>query len=143
MNYNIDLADLVRKALISCGCNENLLQNFDAHSTIQLEFDEKPSIFISRDDEDEIWVWSSLMSLSAKPVRDNLLESLKNSTRMDEALNKELDFSATKKLELDNDEDAIHLKVKVDPDYLYDPKKFSTVLTGFFDEIETYSQMLR
>ncbi|WP_174889247.1 type III secretion chaperone [Candidatus Williamhamiltonella defendens] len=141
MNNNIDLADLVRKALISCGCNENLLQNFDAHSTIQLEFDEKTSIFISRDDEDEIWVWSSLMPLLTEPERETLLE--RSASLIKEKLEAECDFSATKKLELDNDEDAIHLKVKVDPDYLHDHEKFSNVLTGFFEEIETYSEMLR
>src|SRR5476651_758771 len=64
----VDIAALVREALLESGCNPNLLDNFDSHSTIALDFNDLPSIYISLQDED-VWLWSRLTEHN-----DSLLE---------------------------------------------------------------------
>ncbi|CAK8743598.1 hypothetical protein SODG_006734 [Sodalis praecaptivus] len=64
----VDIAALVREALLDSGCDPSLLGNFDSHSTIALDFNDMPSIYISSSDDD-IWLWSRIAE-----YQDTILE---------------------------------------------------------------------
>ncbi|VTR36739.1 Invasion protein invB [Serratia fonticola] len=56
---NVDIDVLVREALLEKGCDESMLSNFDGHTTIALEFTQRPSLLISTLD-DNVWIWSRI-----------------------------------------------------------------------------------
>ncbi|MFT4463805.1 MAG: SPI-1 type III secretion system chaperone SpaK [Sodalis sp. (in: enterobacteria)] len=64
----VDIAALVREALLDSGCDPSLLGNFNSHSTIALDFNDMPSIYISSSDDD-IWLWSRIAE-----YQDTILE---------------------------------------------------------------------
>ncbi|WP_338806801.1 Invasion protein B family [Pseudomonas chlororaphis] len=57
--HNIDIASLLREALIHAGCSDQQIGSFDGHSTIELEMANLPSINIGVVDEG-LWFWSTV-----------------------------------------------------------------------------------
>ncbi|AVZ82709.1 hypothetical protein DBV23_10925 [Edwardsiella ictaluri] len=58
-NIHQDLSSLVRAALSGLGVRNNLLNDFNSHSTISIDLDEGDSISISLV-EDRLYIWSLL-----------------------------------------------------------------------------------
>lgn len=56
---HFDLHELVRESLRSNGCDESLLNDFDGHSTISLDFRDAPSILIA-EYEGSVIIWSRI-----------------------------------------------------------------------------------
>ncbi|HGJ5855427.1 SPI-1 type III secretion system chaperone SpaK [Arsenophonus nasoniae] len=131
---HIDIALLVRDALVHSGCDKNLISDFDGHSTITLEFSNSLDINISIDD-DYVWLWSPLCE-----EESNVIYQL--SEKILKKLMEECQFTVTKQLQLISRNRYINLAGVVSPAYLADGAGFSAALEEFFHLINNYSEML-
>lgn len=61
--HNIDIAPLLREALLISGCSDEQIGSFDGHSTIELEMANLPAINIGLIDSG-LWFWSGLIEIS-------------------------------------------------------------------------------
>lgn len=132
---NIDIAALLRGALRESGCDESLLNNFDGHSTIELECADMPSILISKNNSD-IWLWSKIYEENSLVVQQKAADLLS-------LLMEECAFSTTEQLQLTMFEGHLVLKGIVKPDYLHDSKYFATALETFFERLNQFLDVLR
>ncbi|WP_130833471.1 type III secretion system chaperone SpaK [[Erwinia] mediterraneensis] len=132
---DIDIAALLRGALRESGCDEALLNNFDGHSTIELECADMPSILISKNNSD-VWLW-------AKIYEDNSLVVQQKSADLLPLLMEECAFSITEQLQLTLFEGHLVLKGLVKPDYLRDSKDFAIALETFFERLNQFLDVLR
>jgi hypothetical protein len=57
---HIDIATLLRDALQLSGCTDEQVGTFDGHSTIELELESMPNIYMGVID-DGLWFWSQLV----------------------------------------------------------------------------------
>ena len=62
--HDLNIADLLREALVLSGCNDQQIGQFDGHSTIELELRDLPSLNIVVEDG-EVWCWSNLGPLNS------------------------------------------------------------------------------
>lgn len=53
----VDIADLLREALLHSGCTDSQLGHFDSHSTIELQMKDLPNINVGSVDGD-VWIWA-------------------------------------------------------------------------------------
>lgn len=127
---HVDIAELVREALLESGCDPNLLSNFDSHSTIALDFNDLPSIYISSHDED-IWLWSRLAEYS-----DNILEQRAHAL-LDELMSG-ADFIRGEQFHLSRNEGYLELKALLKPMCLNSGQNFAVALSGFFERLERF-----
>ncbi|WMI97562.1 Invasion protein B family [Pseudomonas chlororaphis subsp. aurantiaca] len=58
--HTLDIASLLRDALVLSGCTSEQVGSFDGHSTIELELTNLPAINIGVVD-DGLWFWSNLI----------------------------------------------------------------------------------
>lgn len=56
----VDIADLLREALLHSGCTDRQLGHFDSHSTIELQMNDLPTINVGEVDA-EVWVWATIL----------------------------------------------------------------------------------
>jgi hypothetical protein len=56
---DIDIADLLRRALLNKGCSSEQVGRFDGHSNIELELTNLPSLNVEQV-EGDVWFWSSV-----------------------------------------------------------------------------------
>lgn len=127
---NIDVACLLRDALTESGCDSQKLDNFDNHSTIVLEFDGHPDIFVTQLDDD-IWLWTRL-------VEDNGLTLSQFSSPLLEKLMQGCQFAASGQLHLATNEGFIELKGLVHRRYLQSATQFAAALDEFFSLSEDF-----
>lgn len=130
----IDIAKLVRESLRAGGCDESLLNNFDSHSTIALEFDGSPGILVSVVDN-LVVIWSQICDFSfhvIMQVADKLLELLLEPAG----------YSITGQLQIANEENATVLKCVVDERYLNE-SMFGEVLENFYLSLLKFCVVLR
>jgi len=133
--HNIDIAALLREALRESGCDESLLNNFDGHSTIELECTDMPSVLLSNNDGD-IWLWAKLCEESTSLIAQKGGELLA-------LLMEPCAFSTTDQLQLMALEGVIMLKGLVKPEHLYDGAAFAAALEEFFEQLNKFIEVLR
>lgn len=133
--HDIDIANLLSEALRKSGCNESLLNNFDGHSTIEMECIDRPSILLSKDD-DNVWIWSRLQE------ENNLLIEQKSAVLLP-LLMKPCFFSTTDQLQLMVLDGFIILKAIVKNEYLFDSSAFARALEEFFERLTAFIEALR
>ena len=132
---NIDIVSLVRLALVESGCDESLLGDFDAHSTISLDFENSPSLLISMVD-DNVWIWSKICEAHETILRNNasaILEKIMGGCQ----------FSITEQLQLTENEGYLELRGLVHPGYLESSQRFADALDEFFSHQEDFLRLIR
>lgn len=132
---NIDIVSLVREALVESGCDESLLDDFDAHSTISLDFEKSPSLLISMVD-DNVWIWSKICEAHETILRHSastILEKIMGGCR----------FSMTGQLQLTQNDGYLELRGMVHPDYLESSQRFADALDEFFSHQEDFLGLMR
>lgn len=130
----VDIAALVREALLESGCDPNLLDNFDSHSTIALDFNDLPSIYISCQEED-IWLWSRLAEYN-----DNIIEQ--KAPALLEELMRGADFIRGEHFLLSKNEGFLELKALLSPFCLNSGQNFAVALSGFFERLEKFVEVM-
>ncbi|XBS70283.1 SPI-1 type III secretion system chaperone SpaK [Acerihabitans sp. KWT182] len=131
----VDIAELVREALLESGCDPNLLDNFDSHSTIALDFNDLPSIYISSQEED-IWLWSRLAEYN-----DNLLEQ--RAPALLQELMRGAEFIRGEQFHLSQNEGYLELKALLKPMCLNNGQNFAVALSGFFERLERFVEVIQ
>ena len=132
---NVDIADLIKSALLENHCDDSIINDIDGHSTISLDFDDYPSILISTID-DNIWIWSQLGEENRTVLQFKSREIL-------ELLMQDCYFIVSNQLQLFVNDGILILKGIVHPDYLTHGSKFMEVLDGFFLVQEKFIEILK
>lgn len=132
---HIDIVYLVRQALLESGCDELMLGDFDGHSTISLDFEDRPSLLISSV-EGNIWVWSqlgedlgNLLQYKAGALLEKMMEGCS--------------FSMTGQLQLSSNAGFIELRGMLHPDSLASGSHLAEALNAFFAQQEDYLRIIR
>ncbi|WP_258089431.1 InvB/SpaK family type III secretion system chaperone [Serratia liquefaciens] len=132
---NVDIESLVREALLEQGCDENMLGEFDGHTTIALEFTQRPALLISRLDDD-IWIWSRI-------AEDNNSVLTQRASELLFALMDGCAFSANGQLQLATEDGYILLRGLVGTAYLQSSQQFSAALEEFFNLQDNFLGILQ
>lgn len=130
---DIDIATLVREALRTGGCDDSLLNNFDSHSTILLEFEGMPGILISVVDK-QVVLWSQLCEYDGHvltQVADKLLMLLIEPVK----------YSVTGQLQIGIEDNMTVLKCVLDEDCLNETL-FGDALETFYLNLRKYCEVL-
>lgn len=135
--YTLNIAQLVSAALEESGCDSATIGSLDNHSTIALDLYDLPTIHISVQDDEDVWLWSRLGEYSEMVLSQRSAEVL-------QALLPGCHFARSGQLQLDVQDGELVLKLLVHPNYLTDAQVFSNVLNGFFEELDRfYGSLLR
>jgi len=130
----IDIKQLVCDALMEQGCSDSLLQGIDGHSTIALEFNDRPDILIS-EMEGEVWLWSRI-------AEDNQLVIGQRSGELLYALMEGCSFTPGGQLQLAIDDNYILLRGLIDKDFLQSGKLLSAALEEFFNLQDNFLRII-
>lgn len=130
---NIDIAGLVRESLLENGCNESLLNDFDGHSTISLNFDNAPSILVS-EYEGMIMLWSQLKEMNHHTLSQNA-ESLLG------ACMEPSQYSISQHVHLSEEDDMLLLKSVIKNSAL-NKSDFGHSLEEFYSYVVKFSSIL-
>ncbi|EGY29063.1 InvB [Candidatus Regiella insecticola 5.15] len=133
---NVDIAELVRGALEKQGCDPNLLDNFDGHSTITLDFKDSPSILVSRDEDEQIWVWARIENVYESAYQQSL-EKLSLQQQQG------CDFTPSRQVQFYFHDNILEIKAHVREKYLENAEKFAQVLDGFFTILGEFNKVIR
>ncbi|WP_339057182.1 SPI-1 type III secretion system chaperone SpaK [Candidatus Regiella endosymbiont of Tuberolachnus salignus] len=134
---NVNIAELVRGALEQQGCDPRLLDNFDSHSTITLDFKDSPSILVSRDEEDdEIWVWARIENVYESAYRQSLEKLLLQQQQG-------CDFTPSRQVQFYFHDGILEIKAHVRRNYLENAEKFALVLDGFFHILKEFNEAIK
>ncbi|MBP2168828.1 hypothetical protein J2125_002020 [Erwinia toletana] len=131
---DIDIATLVRESLRAGGCDASLLNNFDGHSTILLDFDGLSGILISVVDK-QVVLWSQLCDYNRhvlSQVADRVLELLMEPVK----------YSVTGQLQIAREENVTVLKCVLEQDCLNEAM-FGDALETFYLSLQKYCEVLR
>ncbi|MEN9639501.1 MAG: type secretion system chaperone SpaK [Bacteroidota bacterium] len=132
--HKVDIASLVRDALLENDVDESLLNNFDSHSIIVLDFDKTPKINIGHMDDD-VWMWSLLGRVNhhtLKEISEKLLSELMVGCA----------FTRSGQLQCDINEGVFELKALLHPSVLQDSHLFSEALKSFLDSVLKYNDII-
>ena len=132
MSYEI--SELVRETLRNEGCSEHLINDFDGHSTISLDFSTIPSILITQLDE-ATFLWCRL-----DEHRMHVIEQC--SARLINLLMEPTAYSITGQFQLGEDQGYTVLKLVIKPSAM-NPIDFSDVLEEFYQTVEKFIEVLR
>ncbi|MDR6352519.1 hypothetical protein [Pantoea sp. SORGH_AS_0659] len=130
----MDLQVLVREALLAKGCPDELTHSFDAHSTIQLEFNDTTPVLISKVD-DQIILWSQL-------CEHNPYTLSQRAGQIIELLLEPSAFSATNYLYLCEDDRSTVLRCLIKEDVL-NTNDFGDAMEDFYTRLKQYLQVIR
>lgn len=131
---DIDIASLVRESLRSGGCDASLLNNFDGHSTILLDFDDMPGILVSVVDK-QVVLWSQLCDHNVhvlSQVADRILELLLEPAK----------YSVTGQLQIAKEDNTTVLKCVLEESCLNEAM-FGDALETFYLSLRKYCEVLR
>lgn len=130
----MDLAVLVEGALLEMGCDSSLLGKIDSHSTIALDFNGRPSIYVSEKDGD-IWLWSRIFE-----HHDEAFDQL--APKLLKELMHGYEFIRGEHLALVINDGYFELKALVHSNCLVDGKSFAQALNGFFECIGSFLETM-
>ena len=131
----IDVAQLVKDALIHSGCEQALIGEIDEHSTIALDFKWSPTIYVSRRDDD-IWLWCRLID-----YHDGNLNTYAAALIREQM--KKLSFIRNDHLNLNENEGYLELSGLIHPNYIENGVEFAKALEGFLDRADTFSEIVK
>lgn len=132
---NIDIAAVLRQSLLLSGVSEKLLEDFDGHSTISLDFEDDISICIDVIDED-VWIWNCVADESANLVSQRgalLLEKLMQGCA----------FARGGQLMLSTQDGEVVLKGMIHPEFLQIPERFIEALNEFYTSVKDMRKSLQ
>ncbi|AZE72347.1 hypothetical protein C4K00_2118 [Pseudomonas synxantha] len=132
---NLDIGVLVREALEQSGCTGGQIGNFDGYSTIALELDGLPSVYIGSESND-FWIWSELGDFTASQISycsDALLTELM----------RPCDYARPRQAQLLNLDGVLELRVLLGEMALSDPQHMATALDQFMESLTNCSEALR
>ncbi|MEA9389624.1 SPI-1 type III secretion system chaperone SpaK [Acerihabitans sp. TG2] len=132
---HVDIATLVREALLDSGCDPNLLSNFDSHSTIALDFNDLPSIYISSQDDD-IWLWARIAEFN-----ENILAQ--RAPVLLNELMQGVEFIRGEQFQLSKNDGYLELKALLNSQCLNSGQNFSVALSGFFERLERFVEVMQ
>jgi len=123
---HVDTAKLVSDALRRSGCDPSRIDILDAHSTIAIDFNAHPSIYVSREGS-EVWLSSPAGErdgLDYVTFDGRLLVAMSDS-RAWTVLNTPLFFSCS--------ENIVYVNGRLAAEYIADADLFREALNDFFD----------
>lgn len=129
-----DMGDVVREALLESGCAKELVNDFDGHSTISLNFDNRPSILVSEDNGDII-LWAKLCPF-------NELAIVQNAASIIPFILEGFPYSVTGQLQVMNDEGELVVKAFIRREF-YPAEHFSLALEMFYHQLCALDEKLR
>jgi type III secretion system chaperone len=129
----VDVISLLQQSLREMG-NESLMEpGLDAHSTIALDFDDAPSIFVDQIDG-EVW-------LSAKfTVHDSHWRA--NAEAILACVCEQSDFIASRAPAIFRSDDTVDFYVLVSSRFLEDARGFLHALQGFQQRLQNLAEVL-
>ncbi|MGL4191054.1 MAG: hypothetical protein ACRCRU_00440 [Vibrio sp.] len=125
--------ELLKQTLIKMGVNEQLIEDFDLHSTVELELNTKFSIFISEVD-DNVWIWSKLNFMSTYHFENYAFEILK-------IISEFKSFVIGGQYSVGHYDDIFELKALASKDALMDGDNFSILLETFFNDAKMLEEL--
>ncbi|MBF7141005.1 MULTISPECIES: Invasion protein B family [Pseudomonas] len=132
---DVDIAQLVRDALLAAGCTPGQIGSFDGHSTIELEFSNLPAVNVSMIEQD-VWLWAHVAELTPA-IRASAAEPLLN------FLMKGFGAARTQQLQLTDVEGVLELRVCLSDNALASPQGMMDALEGFIGAMEELKELLR
>lgn len=132
---DIDLADLVRQALLANGCDASVLGNFDSHSTISLEFNTLPDMLLSLQQE-QVLIWMRL-------CEHHLPHIERCAPTLIALLMESAPYALTDQMQISEDDGYTVLKCLVKPEALQNIDAFSNALEAFYLSAERFLEVLR
>jgi len=125
---NIDIADLLRRALRTRGCSDQQVGTFDSHSNIELQLQDLRSLN-SEQVQDQLWFWTPLNPHTRLSVESNampLLTLLMNGAQ----------YAQSGQMQLVDNEHRLELRCLISQSALQDEHVFGLALEEFLGAIE-------
>lgn len=133
--HNLNIAVLLREALVLSGCNEQQIGQFDEHSTIELEFSDLPSLHIVAEQGD-VWCWSNLGRFNAQ-ARAHHAEPLLN------FLLEGFAFARTGQMQLLVTDDLLEVRVLLSPEALASAAPLAEAIDSYVERLLVLREVLR
>lgn len=131
----VDIAGLLREALVHSGCTGKQLGHFDSHSTIEMQLKNLPDISVAVVDGD-VWIWAAVAEASPNVMNHCAFELM-------QFLLEGNAFSRTGQLHLCVIQEQLELRLMANAHALSDAEHFAQALDGFVQATETLCELLR
>lgn len=131
----MDIAPLLREALLNSGCTDQQIGSFDGHSTIELMLSGLPSINVDVVDND-LWFWSSLIETS-----DMLLSH--RSEELLRFLMQGVAFARTEQMQLVESDGMLEVRVMLAETAYADAQALSDTVEAYLAALTTLSYLVR
>lgn len=131
----LDIADLLRHALLSRGCSDQQVGNFDGHSTIELELDNLPNINVEQVGDD-VWFWSSVGECNSAMLHycaADLLQMLMSGCA----------YARSGQLQLAEVDDRLELRVMLGVQALAGEENLADALDAFLESVQALQGIIR
>ena len=132
---NLNLAKLVKEALLKTGCEPSLIQPLDEHATVQIELSDSPPLYIGKVD-DRVVIWSnlcdfhdSLMTHCSKLFLDEIMEGFS--------------YGKNGQIILRQSEGQLQLYSDFSEECLQDPVVMSEAINAFFERQTRFLEIIR
>lgn len=132
---HLDIAVLLREALVHSGCTDKQLGNFDSHSTIEMQMKDMPNINVGEVDG-EVWVWAEVMEFGPAQLNHCAVDLLP-------FLLQGCPWSRSGQLHLCTVEGHLELRLMSNEQALDDAVDFAQALDFFVTAIEELLGILR
>lgn len=132
--HDIDIAELLRRALLTKGCTEEQMGSFDGHSNIELLLRNIPSLNVERIGED-YWFWSAIENVSRGRLEDYSAQLLT-------FLMQNVPFTRSGQLQLSELDGRVELRAQLNARTLSDEQLMGDALDQFVDGIQTVHGLL-
>jgi hypothetical protein len=130
---NVDMLSLLKDALREMGNESLIAPGLDAHSTIALDFENAPSIFVDQID-DEVWFSGKFA------VHDALWAA--NAEAILECVSQQSDFIASRAPAIFKTDGAADMYALVHSHFLEDTHGFLHALQGFHQRLQSLAEIL-
>ncbi|EXF96143.1 type III secretion system chaperone SpaK [Pseudomonas fluorescens HK44] len=132
---HLDIAGLLREALLYSGCTDKQLGHFDSHSTIEMQMKDLPDINVGSVDG-EVWVWAAVMELGPLHLNHCAVDLL-------QFLLQGSPWSRSGQLHLCQVEGHLELRLMSNEQALSDAQNFAQALDAFVAAMEELLGILR
>jgi hypothetical protein len=125
---HIDIADLLRGALLSRGCSREQVGDFDGHSPIELELNDLPNLNVEHIDED-IWLWSAVSQSSTSMLHHCAPDLL-------QLLLQHCDFARGGQMQIAEANNWLELRVMLSAQAVSSVEALADALDGFLENAQ-------
>jgi hypothetical protein len=125
---HIDIADLLRGALLSRGCSLEQVGSFDGHSPIELELNDLPNLNIEQIDED-IWLWSAVSESGTSMLHHCAPDLL-------QLLLQRYDFARSGQMQIAEANNWLELRVMLSTQAVSSIDALADALDGFLENVQ-------